>query len=297
MRHSIVFALLMLVGCAGGNAPADVIVIETAIQTPTPIPSSCDPLEDELDGFIHSIEVSSDGSMLIAVGGVVVGGYGNVIRTDSDGCVTSKLGDLVWPHSARDRVVNGQRLTLVSETGNSAVLIIDDSGVRVRRLTTLSDGSQFIYPNNADWLSDDTILVTDRDADRVVEVTLDGQILWSYGGESILAGPHSARRLQNGNTLISDSENDRVVEVTRDLQIAWEYRGPLDWPRGVQRLENGDTLIASSYEGQVKQVTHDGRVLWSYSCDLPYETTILKDGRILSSVFSDLISLPSTHIP
>lgn len=283
-------------GCyvSDGNTSNTPAITETTISDPPSTYQDCSPLEEYLDGFIHSVDVSSDGSFLVAIGGNVPGGSGKVVKTDPRLCVTTVLPDIVWPHSARERLVNGEVYTLVTETGAGNVLVFGPRSELLIIIHMLSDFSTLVYPNNAEWLTDTSVLVTDRFQNRIVELSLDGRILWQYGGEGKLAGPHSGKRLPSGNTLISDSDNDRVVEVNRSGDIVWSYSGTLNWPRGVQRLDNGNTLVVSSYEGVVVEVSPSGAVVWrSYIYNLPYEVSVGEDGSMLMSIIGDVVSVGS----
>lgn len=292
----LVSCICLIMGCSDASTE-DAENTDTPTSTPAQTPAilavpDCDPLSDYLNGFIHSVEASSDGSLLIAVGGQVVGLAGKVIRTDANQCVTDVVSSITWVHSARDRVIQGKRYTLVTETGDGLILLLDENYNTVSTVHALSDGSVLIYPNNADWITDDTVMVTDRDSNRVMEIALSGDILWQYGGEGVLLGPHSGRRLANGNTLISDSGNNRIVEVNRAGKTVWGYSGTLDWPRGVERLSNGNTLIVSSYEGVVLEVTSSGATVWkSPVYNLPYEAIVTKGGEVLMSVIDNVVAV------
>lgn len=291
-RMVLIAALFFASGCYEEPAIISIDVTPDYVEQ-----QECDSINEHLDGFVHSIEVASDGALLVAVGGRLIGGYGYIVRSDSNGCVTSVLNGIEWPHSARDRVINGNRITLVTETGKGRILLIDASDVVIGSISVLSDSTSMVYPNNADWLSDTSMLVTDRDTNRVIEMGLDGTIYWQYGGSDLLQGPHSARRLPTGNTLISDSENDRIIEVDQLGSMVWHYLGNLDWPRGVARKSNGNTVIVSSKEMKVKEVSPMNQVLWEYAFDsMPYETAFLADGSLLSTSYESIVHIPAQPI-
>ena len=80
------------------------------------------------------------------------------------------------------------------------------------------------------------MLVADSENDRVVELnaTTD-EIVWEYGGRSLLHWPRDADRLPNGNTLIVDSFNNRVVEINEQSEVVWKYEG-VQMPYAADRL-------------------------------------------------------------
>lgn len=200
------------------------------------------------------------------------------------GIVWQYVGDMSFPHSA-ERLADGT--TLVSDTANDRVFQVDAAGTIVwtsedwgEGSGTLSDGSHLRYPNDIELLENGHFLVTDRNNDRVIEITPQGEVLWQYG---VLNRPHNADRLSNGNTLICNSEEDLIVEVNPQGKVVWEFGGDLlNWPRDADRLPDGNTLVTDSRNGRVLTVTPAGKVIWSYTgLGLPYEADALSNGNIL----------------
>jgi hypothetical protein len=234
------------------------------------------------------IERLPNGNTLITDGG---GAY--YTTTDAAILEVSPAGEVVWlhtgvlafPHSA-ERLSNGD--TLISDTSNDRVFAVDGAGAMVWSsddwgdgIGTLSDGSHLHYPNDAELLENGNLLVTDRNNDRVIEVDMDGQILWIYDR---LTRPHNGDRLPDGNTMIANSEGNRVIEVTPAGEIVWSYGGgdELDWPRDADRLANGNTLITDSRHNRVLEVDPNGQMVWSFAgLALPYEADRLPNGNTL----------------
>ncbi len=228
---------------------------------------------------------------------------GNILITDAGGAfytltddaitevdragqvVWQYVGEMVFPHSA-ERLSDGT--TLVSDTANNRVFRVDSSGQIVWTSDdwgdgsgTLSDGTRLQYPNDAELLVGGHLLITDRNNNRVIEVSEEGEIIWQY---SQLNRPHNADRLENGNTLVCNSEEDRVVEISPAGQVVWTFGDafPLDWPRDADRLSDGNTLITDSRNGRVLEVTPQGQVVWSFSgLSIPYEADRLASGNTL----------------
>ena len=63
---------------------------------------------------------------------------------------------------------------------------------------------------NASWLANGNTLINEAFADRVIEVSSAGEIVWMYGA---LVIPTGMDRLENGNTLISVFGENRVIEI------------------------------------------------------------------------------------
>ena len=124
---------------------------------------------------------------------------------------------------------------------------------------------------NPNRLANGNTLIAEAFADRVIEVSRDGEIVWGYTG---VVYPTDSERLENGNTLIADKGNKRIIEVTRDKEITWEYLGggqELIALYGVRALDNGNILIADqgnrmdpNSRPRIIEVTRDKEIVWEY---------------------------------
>ncbi|HDI86251.1 MAG TPA: hypothetical protein ENF83_02440, partial [Candidatus Korarchaeota archaeon] len=238
---------------------------------------------------VHDVDMLDNGHLLLTLF-TVGGGPSRVVEIDESGEVVWSFEDLDFAHGAE---VRGDWV-LISDTGNDRVLIVDRRTKQVvwnSDDVTLSDGSRLNYPNDADFVGEDRILITDRNNHRVIEIDLDGNVLWQFGETGVpgddlrhLRFPHNADRLPNGNTIVCDSENNRILEVDPSGNVVWIYEGGMSWPRDADRLPNGNTLIVDSKNGRVIEVDPSGRVVWSFGgLYLPYDADALPDGRVLIS--------------
>ena len=223
------------------------------------------------------------------------GGGANYTTTDAALLEVDPAGQVVWrydgpmafPHSA---YLWPDGTLLVSDTANDRIFRVNRDGDIVWTSDdwgggtgTLSDGSHLDYPNEAKRLNDGNLLIGDRNNDRVLEVTVQGEVVWAYAR---LMRPHSPSRLANGNTLICDSESNRVIEVNPAGEIVWQYggEGVLNWPRRAVRLDDDRTLITDSRNNRVMEVTRAGEVIWKYEgLALPYQADRLENGNTLIS--------------
>jgi hypothetical protein len=125
---------------------------------------------------------------------------------------------------------------------------------------------------NPHRLANGNTLINEAFADRVIEVSPDGEIVWEY---TRVVYPTDSERLENGNILIADKGNKRVIEVTPDKEIVWEYLGnggqELTALYGVRALDNGNVLIADQGNMQdmdslarIIEVTPDKEIVWEY---------------------------------
>jgi hypothetical protein len=113
--------------------------------------------------------------------------------------------------------------------------------------------------------------------EQVVEITLDGKIIWSAPAASVW----SAVRLKNGNTLISGDGKGYTREINSKGETVWEFLKE-DAPftigntQTAQRLANGNTVICNWIAGnrntaewpgtvQLFEVRPDKKIVWALS--------------------------------
>lgn len=133
------------------------------------------------------------------------------------------------------------------------------------------------HPRSAVSTPQDTILITDQYSGRVIEVNLEKEILWSYGGWdngiNPLNGPYYAEKTPEGNVLITDWSNHFVIEVDPDGEIVWKYGtlknpgngpGQLMYPERAHRLSTGNTMIVDTRNHRVLEVDPEGGTFWQY---------------------------------
>jgi outer membrane protein assembly factor BamB len=192
------------------------------------------------------------------------------------------------PHSIigsndAERISNG--LTLISGTGippntipqmpkgcvDNRVIIVNQAGNIVWQYgqagVTGSGPNELSTPVFAIQLPNHDILITDQGNNRIIEVNLQKQIVWSYGpksGSGALNSPNSAELLSNGHILIADENNNRVIEITRNGNIVWEDSQGLQTVAFASRLPNGDTLITDSGHARILEVRPDKTVVFQF---------------------------------
>ena len=143
---------------------------------------------------------------------------------------------------------------------------------------------------------DDGNLLFQTSWTRIVEVSPEKELVWSYDAESgparilevdragdivhvmemKLENPHHHydtrldRKLENGNYLVCHEGHHQLVrEYEPDGRVAWEY-APGSRIFSAVRLETGNTLIGTGEGHGVIEVTPDGQTAWSLeSDDLP----------------------------
>lgn len=129
---------------------------------------------------------------------------------------------------------DGGYIVTVAGNGTGSLLAIGDDGVRWH-----VDGLR--EPHSPQFLGE-TVLVSEMGADRVVEVTREGTVVWGLTG---LDRPRSAERLPSGTTLVADRRAHRVLEVDATGRVLWTAFVPWE-PIDATRPVEGDRPPATS---------------------------------------------------
>jgi hypothetical protein len=129
--------------------------------------------------------------------------------------------------------------------------------------------NQLNNPNSAELLANENVLIADESNNRVIEITVAGQIVKTFTAGGAVSGAAFASRLPNRHTLITDSGNNRVIEVDSTDHIVWQYvtntganSNPNPLPTRAIRLRNGDTLISDQFNDRVIEVTSIGKIVF-----------------------------------
>jgi len=180
--------------------------------------------------------------------------------------------------------VNKQILVIQSNNSKQGgtLLITEFNGNRVIEVdsggTIIWEKAGLNNPVDAERLANGNTLITELGNNSVIEVDSGGNIVWNY---NMLNGPFDAERLANGNTLITDTYNNRVIEVDSGGTIVWEKTG-LNLSADAERLANGNTLIAEVGNDRVIEVDSGGNIVWSYNgADWPVDAERLANGNTL----------------
>ncbi len=110
----------------------------------------------------------------------------------------------------------------------------------------------------------------DHDAPRVVEVNMEGEVIWEYEIDPNLSENRVGvdTELTKDDTVLITLSGYGVFEVNRDGETVWSYFDP-DVSHDADRLENGNTLVVfgnrdGAEDAQVKEVNPDGEIVWQW---------------------------------
>ncbi len=131
---------------------------------------------------------------------------------------------------------------------------------------------QLRSPRSAQRLGNGDTLICDAWANRVIQVTPSGDIVWQYGQtdvtntgdpvDDLLKDCNFALRLATGNTVICDTGNSRVIEVDDQGHLVRQRgNGPLDEaaaqlrePRSLDVTADGRLIIADTGGARVAEL-------------------------------------------
>ena len=186
---------------------------------------------------------------------------------------------------------------------DNRVMIVDPFGKIVwqyGQFGQTGDGPDLLNtPVQSTFLPNTDVLITDQANNRIIEVNLKKQIVWSYPGvntnaDDQLVGPNSAELLENGHILIADQGNNRAIEVNRGDVILRTFtaEGTVNTCAFASRLPNGDTLLTDAGNSRAVEVNAHDHVVWQYVTDtsplsvgapLPTRAIRLRNGDTLIS--------------
>ena len=192
-------------------------------------------------------------------------------RRTAVGCPRGMPGVLEFPCTAV-RLPNGN--TLIADAGDeiragSEIIEVDPTGQIV---WNYSDG--LLFAHSAVRTKDGNTLVADTTNDRVIEISPDGQIVFSTddldGGAGTLSDgshlhyPNSAVELDQGAFLITDRNNDRCIILDRHGHVRWFYNTNIRRLHSAEMLDNGNVLTVDSDGNRIVEVSQGKQVVWTY---------------------------------
>jgi hypothetical protein len=160
-------------------------------------------------------------------------------------------------------------LTLIAGTGTSAcpdnrVIAVDREGHIVFQYGQAgvagSGPNQLDVPVFALQTSYGTFLITDQANNRVIEVSLQGEILHQYGpaldGNNTLNNPNSAELLPTGGVLVADENNNRVLELLGggSSVVLFDINRGLNTVAFASQLPNNNFLITDSGHNRIVEI-------------------------------------------
>lgn len=200
-----------------------------------------------------------------------------VVEVDRDGHVLWQYGGsetLHWPRSAIP--LTGEHV-LLSDSRNGRLLQVDRNGQPTREWSSFHYGDRTVPvgdPHDLTVVPGGNLLFADSVLNAVVEMSPDGEVVWSLGlDQPVVSDPHQARRTLRGTTFVADTGNDRIIEVDDRGQVLWELRHVtfsdgrterLLKPRFFMPLDQENGLVLDTARSRILLVSRMGEVLDCY---------------------------------
>ncbi len=166
--------------------------------------------------------------------------------------------------------------TVICGTGtgdvpDNRVIVVNQAGAIIWQYGmagVAGDGpNQLNVPVSAVQLFNEDFLITDQGNNRIIEVDMLKNVVWSYGpdsGPGALNSPNSAELVKGGNILIADEGNSRAIEIDRAGNIVWQYSDGMNLCAFASRLPNGNTLLTDSGNARILEVNRFGTTVFQY---------------------------------
>jgi hypothetical protein len=116
-----------------------------------------------------------------------------------------------------------------------------------------------------------SVLITDQANNRIIRVSMQGDIIWQYPGTNTnpneqLNSPNSAIRLKNKRYLIADEGNNRALLVDSDDHVIkiFTASGTLGACAFASYLDNGNVLLTDASNSKIIEVDETDTPVWQY---------------------------------
>ena len=206
---------------------------------------------------------------------------------------------------------------LVADTENQRVIELDKNTKEITwqygcdkiyssgRCGSGLESDQLYQPASAVYDGAD-VLIADKANDRVIKVSKDKDIVWSY---TELNDPTFAVSTSGGGVLITDSINNRVLEVDASGTTVWSYgcarmtnaqkcapgtdNNELNVPNMAIELSNGNILIADKGNNRIIEVSQDKQIVFEHKSGLNFPSSAVKtdSGYLIANTNSNSVIL------
>ncbi|HMO14297.1 MAG TPA: PQQ-binding-like beta-propeller repeat protein [Pirellulaceae bacterium] len=108
------------------------------------------------------------------------------------------------------------------------------------------------------------LLVCEYGSGRIVEIDLDGKVLW----ETSLTNAFACKGLPNGHRLVGQYAQGTITEFDERGEAVWSLDGLSKSISGIDRSETGLTLLACGQdENRLFEIDSDGKVVWEHQVE------------------------------
>jgi hypothetical protein len=215
------------------------------------------------------------------------------------------------------RLENMNTLIMDSEAGD--IVEITPKGRTAWKFNMAEASKALNHPGSFTILHSAHLLIADSKNQRVMEIDLDGNIIWQYGtygesgtAENFLNNPTYIQKTYDETFLITDRGNHRVLELSRNIDpISGKYEMRIDWKYGnalnvdgggsgsgdnelkapVMAIKDlsGNFLILDSGNNRVIEVNEKKSINWKYNTDISGAAQITNPTRVTRLKNKDLL--------
>jgi hypothetical protein len=124
------------------------------------------------------------------------------------------------------RLPNGN--TLITYSKVNCIKEVNNQGKVVKFWgTSFGNNSELslLHPSYAFKTSSDSIIISDKENSRVIEVSNEGKIILEFKGNELgdIIEPTKVIRLKNGNTIVYHSNNRKIFEFDSNKKYSWQW--------------------------------------------------------------------------
>jgi len=201
--------------------------------------------------------------------------------------------------------------TLLIQSNNNQIVELDQKHQVRMTMTNLAS------PWDAQWVSNNRLLIAEYNGQRVTERNLKGEVVWEKkcnfypmqvyrlknghtfivganallqvdrGGRQVLRidRPHdirSARRLDNGQIVVVTS-NRQILRLDRNGKELKSATVPTVYYYQNEILRNGNVLIPTGWNNRLIEYNADGKEVWSVTTQQPMHAVRLRNGNTVIS--------------
>ena len=198
-------------------------------------------------------------------------------------CIVNQPNTMEWTHlnNVDFRMRNGTEYMLISPRNFDLIYEINFTAARQQAKANEQDITWYFgfpghhellyHPHNAHYLTNQTIITSDSDNNRIVEINYTAkQITWTTPSDLNLIWPRygDVNKLEPSRMLITDSFNHRLVEINMTTgKILREVSGSLVQPYQANYVTKDTAFVTDDSAEAVIIDLNDGSTLWHYESD------------------------------
>lgn len=167
--------------------------------------------------------------------------------------------------------------SVVITAGDDGLKWLNENGDLLNRIAPAP--GFLVEPRDIQTIDENRVLITDIELCQVMEMDMEGHVLWKYGtphrldGVDRLYSPNSACRTRDGHTIVANTRAHQLLDIAPNGKLVRAIDAPrmghgfgsnLIAPSFVRELPNDNLIVADTGNRRVLEVTRQGKQVWSY---------------------------------